>query len=137
MVTQMTTLPVIRKRTRKAGFTLIELLVVLAIIALLLTLAVPRYFQTIDASKETILTENLHSTRDAIDKFYGDTGRYPDTLAELVDKRYLRTMPVDPITGNTTSWVIVPPDDQFKGNVYDIKSSAPGNDRNGQALGGL
>jgi general secretion pathway protein G len=125
------------KRKRKTGFTLIELLIVLAIIALMLTLAVPRYFQTIDASKETILAENLHATRDAIDKFYGDKGRYPDTLPELVEQRYLRTMPVDPITGSTTTWVIVPPDDQFKGNVYDIKSGAPGNDRNGQAFGSL
>jgi len=122
---------------RASGFTLIELLIVLAIIALMLTLAVPRYFQTIDASKETILAENLHATRDAIDKFYGDSGRYPETLAELVDRRYLRAMPVDPITESTTTWVIVPPDDQFKGNVYDIKSGAPGNDRNGQAFGSL
>jgi len=127
----------LRKTLVKTGFTLIELLVVLAIIALLLTLAVPRYFQTIDASKETILSENLHATRDAIDKFYGDTGRYPDSLAELVDRRYLRSLPVDPITENTTTWIIVPPDDQFKGNVYDIKSSALGNDRNGRAFGSL
>ena len=126
-----------KKSERKGGFTLIELLVVLAIIALMLTLAVPRYFQTIDTSKETILSENLHATRDAIDKFYGDTGRYPDTLVELVDKRYLRAMPVDPITESTTTWVIVAPDDQFKGNVYDIKSGAPGNDRNGQPFGNM
>jgi general secretion pathway protein G len=126
-----------RESQSKRGFTLIELLVVLAIIALLLTLAVPRYFQTIDASKETILTENLHATRDAIDKFYGDTGRYPDSLGELVDKRYLRAMPVDPITESVTSWVIVPPDDQFKGNVYDIKSGAQGTNRDGQAFNSL
>jgi general secretion pathway protein G len=125
------------RATKRSGFTLIELLIVLAIIALMLTLAVPRYFQTIDTSKETILTENLHATRDAIDKFYGDTGRYPDSLNELVDKRYLRTMPVDPITDSSANWVIVPPDEQFKGNVYDIKSSAPGTDRNGQAFGSL
>jgi general secretion pathway protein G len=123
-----------RRTLRQRGFTLIELLVVLAIIALLLTLAVPRYFQTIDSSKETILAENLHATRDAIDKFYGDTGRYPDTLAELVDKRYLRALPVDPLMQSTTSWVIVPPDDQFKGNVYDIKSNAPGINRDGRAF---
>lgn len=125
------------RATKRSGFTLIELLIVLAIIALMLTLAVPRYFQTIDTSKETILTENLHATRDAIDKFYGDTGRYPESLNELVDKRYLRTMPVDPITDSSANWVIVPPDEQFKGNVYDIKSSAPGTDRNGQAFGSL
>lgn len=124
-------------RRKTTGFTLIELLVVLAIIALLLTVAVPRYFQTIDASKEKILVENLHATRDALDKFYGDTGRYPDTLEELVEKRYLRTMPVDPITDSTTTWVIVPPDDQFKGAVYDIKSGAPGNNLDGKPFGEL
>ncbi len=113
------------------GFTLIELLVVLAIIALLLTLAVPRYFQTIDTSKEKILLENLHATRDAIDKFYGDTGRYPESLDELVSKRYLRALPIDPITDSSTTWVIVPPGDEFKGNVYDLKSAAPGSDHDG------
>jgi len=128
--------PMHKLRSRR-GFTLIELLVVLAIIALLLTLAVPRYFQTIDASKETILSENLHATRDAIDKFYGDTGRYPDSLDELVDQRYLRAMPFDPITESSTTWVIVPPDDQFKGNVYDIKSGAQGSNRDGKAFGSL
>ena len=62
------------------GFTLIELLVVLSIIALLLTLAVPRYFHSIEVSKEAVLRENLHLVRETIDKFYGDKGRYPDSL---------------------------------------------------------
>ena len=124
-------------RHKKSGFTLIELLVVLAIVALLLTIAVPRYFQTIDASKEKILAENLHATRDAIDKFYGDTGRYPDTLEELVEKRYLRSMPVDPITGSTTTWILIPPEEQFKGSVYDLKSGAQGNNADGKAFGDL
>ena len=120
-------------RLARAGFTLIELLIVLAIIALLLTLAVPQYFHSIDASKEKILAENLLVTRDAIDKFYGDLGRYPDSLQELVDKHYLRGLPVDPITDSATTWRIVPPpDDQFPGNVYDIKSGAEGTDRDGQ-----
>jgi general secretion pathway protein G len=125
------------KNMRQKAFTLIEMLVVMAIIALLLSLAVPHYFQSIDVSKETILAENLHATRDAIDKFYGDTGRYPNTLDELVEKKYLRAMPVDPIMQSTTTWIIVPPADQFKGNVYSIKSAASGNDRNGQAFGSL
>ncbi|HEY3600249.1 MAG TPA: type II secretion system protein [Paraburkholderia sp.] len=121
-----------RGRLRAAGFTLIELLIVLAVIALMLTLAVPQYFHSIDASKDKILTENLHVTRVAIDQFYGDLGRYPDSLQELVDKHYLRSLPFDPVADSATAWHIVPPDDQFPGNVYDIKSGAEGTDPNGE-----
>lgn len=117
--------------TRK-GFTLIELLVVLAIVALLLTLAVPRYFPTIDSAKETILRENLRNTRDVIDQFYTDRGRYPDSLDQLVEKHYLRALPVDPITESSETWVLVPPDDATKGSVYNIKSGAPGMDKHGK-----
>ncbi len=117
--------------TRK-GFTLIELLVVLAIVALLLTLAVPRYFPTIDSAKETILRENLRNTRDVIDQFYTDRGRYPDSLDQLVEKHYLRALPVDPITESSETWVLVPPDDATKGSVYSIKSGAPGLDKHGK-----
>jgi general secretion pathway protein G len=120
-----------------SGFTLIELLVVMAIIGVLLSVTVPRYFHIIDSSKEKVLVENLRVTRDAIDKFYGDTGRYPDSMDELVDKRYLRSLPIDPVTESNSSWVIVPPDDQFTGNVYDIKSGASGTDHDGRAFGDL
>jgi general secretion pathway protein G len=116
----------------KKGFTLIELLVVLGIIALLLTLAVPRYFPSVDKTKETILADNLRSTRAIIDQFYGDTGRFPDSLEQLVEKKYLRAVPIDPITEKNDSWTIVPPDDVSKGGVADIKSGAPGNDRSGK-----
>ena len=69
------------------GFTLIELLVVLSIIALLLTLAVPRYIHSVDVAKEAVLSENLHLVRETIDKFYGDKGRYPESIEELVSER--------------------------------------------------
>ncbi|MCP2010286.1 general secretion pathway protein G [Duganella sp. HSC-15S17] len=114
------------------GFTLIELLVVLGIVALMLTLAVPRYFPSIDKSKEVVLADNLRNVRQVLDQYYGDTGRYPDSLEQLVDKKYLRAMPVDPITDSDTTWVIVPPEDATKGGVYNIKSGAPGNDRSGK-----
>jgi general secretion pathway protein G len=117
---------------KRRGFTLIELLVVLAIVALLLTLAVPRYFPTVDAAKETILADNLRNTREVIDQFYADRGRYPDSLEQLVEKKYLRALPVDPITDSTSTWILVPPEDSSKGNLYGIKSGAPGTTRSGK-----
>ncbi len=107
---------------RKAGFTLIELIVVMAVIALLLTLAVPRYFNAIDNSKAAVQRQNISVLRDSIDKFFGDNGRYPENLAELVSKRYLREVPQDPLT-ESNDWVIVPPQDLTLGAVYDIKSA--------------
>ena len=88
---------------RKKGFTLIELLVVMSVIATLLTIAVPRYFQHLDRAKEASLRESLAVMRDAVDKYRGDTGRYPETIEELVTKRYLRKVPPDPITESTES----------------------------------
>lgn len=119
-------------KAERRGFTLIELLVVLGIVALMLTLAVPRYFPSIDSAKEAMLAENLRNVRETLDHYYGDTGRYPDSLEQLVEKKYLRSLPLDPITDSTTSWVLVPPEDGSKGGVYNVKSGAPGNDRNGK-----
>ncbi len=117
----------------RRGFTLIELLVVLAIVATLLTLAVPRYFGKVDAAKETVLRENLRTTRDVIGKFYGDTGRYPETLDELVERRYLASLPYDPLTDSSTSWTLVPAPEGYKGAVYDIRSGASGRAADGSA----
>ena len=111
---------------RACGFTLIELLTVMTIIAVLLTIAVPRYFNSIDRSKEVTLRQNLNVMRDAIDKFYGDTGALPETLDELVTKKYLRAIPADPITESAATWQIVGPPDPKKTGVHDVKSGAPG-----------
>lgn len=116
---------------RIPGFTLIELLVVMTIIALLLTLAVPRYFHSVEKSKETVLRDNLSIVRESLDKYYADLGKYPDTLDDLVTKKYLRSVPRDPVTESSTTWVIVAPTDSNKGAIYDIKSGAPGKARDG------
>jgi general secretion pathway protein G len=121
------------QKVLRRGFTLIELLVVMAIIATLLTLALPRYFGSVDKSKEVTLVQSLATMRDAIDKFYADNGRYPEQIADLVEKRYLRAVPVDPITESKDTWVVIAPPSnaQLKGNVYDIKSGAQGKTREG------
>jgi general secretion pathway protein G len=116
-----------------AGFTLIELIVVFAIIALLITLAVPRYFAHIERAKEATLKQDLSVLRDAIDKFYGDKGRYPDALDELAKERYIREVPADPFTESASSWVVLAPPSEAKakGQVYDVKSGAEGKSADG------
>jgi len=119
------------------AFTLVELLVVMAIIATLLALVAPRYFGSVDRSKEVVLKQSLATVRDAIDKYYGDTGRYPESLQDLVDKRYLRSMPVDPVTDSATTWEVVPPTDAANGGVYDVRSGAPGTTSDGKPFSEL
>jgi general secretion pathway protein G len=105
---------------RARGFTLIEMLVVMTIIALLLTLAVPRYFHSLEYGRANVQRQNAATIRDAIDKFYGDLGRYPDTLDELVAKRYLRQVPVDPVS-ETSNWVPIAPQDTTLGAIFDVQ----------------
>ena len=126
--------PAMAGRVRRRGFTLMELMVVMAIIASLLTLALPRYFHSVERSREAVLKQDLSIMRDAIDKFFADRGRYPLTLEELAEKRYLRRVPPDPITDSATTWVIVPPPDvETREGVYDVRSGAPGNSIDGEA----
>jgi general secretion pathway protein G len=116
---------------RRRGFTLLELLVVMAIIATLLTIAVPRYFRSLQRSREAVLMQDLTTLRESIDKFYGDTGKYPPTLAVLVEKRYLRSIPVDPIAKAADKWVVVNADDPEDNGIKDVKSGADGIGENG------
>ena len=121
------------RKLNNKGFTLIELLAVMVIIALLLTIAAPKYFGSVDRSRESILRQDLATMREALDKYYGDTGQYPDALEDLTKKKYLRGIPRDPMTDSDTTWVIIAPTNDAKGAVYDVKSGAAGNGADGTA----
>ncbi|MBI1905695.1 MAG: prepilin-type N-terminal cleavage/methylation domain-containing protein [Rhodocyclales bacterium] len=118
-------------RAWERAFTLIELLVTLAIIGLLLSLVAPRYFSSVTRAEETALKHNLALLREAVDKHYADTGKYPVSLEDLVRKKYIRSVPVDPVTESGATWVLVPPDDPDKGGIYDVRSGAQGVARDG------
>ena len=107
-----------RARMRR-GFTLIELVIVMAMIGLLLTIALPQYFHSIERGKSQVRQQNISVIRDAIDKYYGDNGQYPETLDELVTKRYLRSIPVDPVSGGT-AWTVISSPDTSKSGIYDV-----------------
>ena len=109
---------------RAGGFTLIELLVVMTIIGVLLTIAVPRYFRTVERSKETVLRRDLSVLRDSIDRYFGDLGQYPDALQVLVDRHYIRSVPVDPFTKVADSWAPVASDDPDHAGVRDVHSGS-------------
>jgi general secretion pathway protein G len=122
------------KRQKSLGFTLIELLVVMSIVALLASIVAPRYFASLQRSKETALRTSLNVMRDAIDQFAADRGRYPESLDELAQARYIRNVPEDPLTGQPDSWVLItpPPDTPLKGLVYDVRSGAAGRSADGR-----
>jgi general secretion pathway protein G len=131
-------------------------LVVLAILALLLTIATPRYIQHVERARETTLRASLKVMREAIDKFNGDQGRFPSSLDELVSRNYLKAVPVDPITEKRDTWVVMtqaevqasnagtapPPTGGNAGGgslrpdtgVADVRSGAPGKAEDGTAF---
>ena len=117
---------------RRGGFTLIELLVVMTIIAVLLAIAVPRYFHTLDSSRETVLKQDLSIMREAIDRHYGDLNQYPDSLAALVERKYLRNIPEEPFTKSKEGWTMVVSDDPDYPGIKDVHSAADGNGSDGR-----
>jgi general secretion pathway protein G len=124
-----------RVECAKRGFTLVELLVVMVIIATLLSLVAPRYLHSVDRSKEVALQADLRLLRDAIDKHLGDTGQYPASLADLVTKRYIRSVPIDPISDRVDSWILVPYPDRSRSGIFDVRSGAEGLALDGSAYG--
>lgn len=129
-----TTQPSIIGKRCARGFTLIELLIVMAILAMLLSLAAPRYFDSLERAKEASLRTNLRMLRESIDKYRGDTGRFPESLQQLVDARYLRAVPIDPMTDSAATWVLLPHPDGSTPGAYDVRSGAAGASRDGSAF---
>lgn len=129
----MPTLAWRRNAARGRGFTLIELIVVMAIIALLVSIAAPRYMHSVERAREAALRSSLGVMREAIDRYAADRGRYPESLQALVDARYLRTLPEDPMTGRRDAWVLLspPPGSVLQGEVADVRTSAAGRARDG------
>lgn len=119
-----------RSGDRGDGFTVIELLVVLAAVGLLLSIAAPRYVAHLDRAKEVALRHDLRAMREAIDKFQADQGRYPQALDELVQRRYLRELPVDPVTQRSDSWLPLAASSPERG-VADVRSGARGRSTEG------
>lgn len=129
--TRKDTLPTTTPRgAHTKGFTLIELLVVMAVLAILASVVVPRYMDKADMARETVLRQDLQGLRTAIDQFYRDQGVYPPSLQALVDKRYIRAIPVDPITNSPQTWVVIAPKDGSQ-TVFDVKTGAKQRARDG------
>lgn len=119
-------------KRRGKGFTLIELLVVMAIVALLSSVALPRYIASAERAKETALKENLKAMRVSLDRFRADKGRWPKRLEELVEQRYLSQVPLDPMTEQTDTWIVEAPRDAEEEGVADVKSGASGTTSDGR-----
>jgi len=119
---------------RARGFTLIELIVVMSIIATLLMIAVPRYFKSLERSKEAVLRQDLSVLRDAIDKYEADLGHKPETLANLVEHNYIRSIPVDPFTKSADAWVPTQSTESDSPGIVDVHSGSKGAALDGTAL---
>ena len=120
----------------QGGFTLIELLIVITLIMILAGIAMVQYTNSVQSAKETVLKTDLFRMRDAIDQYYADKGRYPASLDTLVSERYMREVPIDPITGRRDTWVFTqadpdPTNTMGGAGIYDVKSGADGVALNG------
>jgi general secretion pathway protein G len=117
------------RRRGLLGFTLIELMIVMAIIAILMSIAVPIYTRSIARAKESVLKNNLFTLRTMIDEYTYDKQKAPQALQDLVSDGYLRQIPIDPMTGTSDSWVPIQEDalnavNQAEPGIMDVKSGS-------------
>ncbi|EIL98056.1 type II secretion system protein G [Rhodanobacter thiooxydans] len=124
-------------RLRRSGFSLIELMVVMAIIAVLVSIALPRYQGSVENAKLVALKSNLRVLRSAIDRYHDDKARFPASLQVLADEHYLRDVPVDPITDSAQTWVTVEETLGGDTGVADVHSGAKGTDPRGNVYSEL
>jgi general secretion pathway protein G len=120
-----------RKPAGERGFTLIELIIVMTVIGLLASIAIPSYLNSVKKAREAVLREDLHTMRSAIDSFTVDKEQAPQTLDDLVQAGYLKTIPVDPITNHNDTWITSQSDTltsitETQGGISDIHSGAQG-----------
>ena len=113
----------------RRGFTLIELMIVMAIIAVLMSVALPIYNRSIIRAKESVLKNNLFTMRTVIDEYTYDKQKAPQTLNDLVSDGYMRQIPVDPITGTADSWRVIMEDasntvNQSEPGIFDVRSGS-------------
>ncbi len=127
----------VRREQGSQGFTLVELIIVMLIIGILLAIAIPNYLSSVKAAKEAVLKEDLHVMRQAIDAYTSDKEKAPQTLDDLVQAGYLKTMPVDPFTHSSTTWVPATDEslsnvDQTEPGINDVHSGSEQTGSDGQ-----
>jgi general secretion pathway protein G len=103
-------------------------LIVVSIIGILITLAQPSFHRAVTSAKEATLKENLFVLRDVLDQYFADNAKYPGALQELVEKRYLRRVPKDPVTGSADTWVLARATDEQgqEAGIFDVHSGSEG-----------
>ena len=119
----------VQRRGLRRGYTLIELIIVMAIISVLVSIAVPLYQKSLQRTKETLLKNNLFTLRTVIDEYTFDKQKAPQTLQDLVTEGYLRSVPLDPITGSDQSWRLIMEDalsmvNQTQPGIFDVRSGS-------------
>jgi general secretion pathway protein G len=117
------------RKSGEGGFTLVELMIVMAIIMILATIAIPIYVRTLQRAKEATLREDLHTMRTAIDSYTVDKEKAPETLDDLVQAGYLKSIPVDPITSSNETWITGMSDtmtdiNETQGGMDDVHSGS-------------